>query len=220
MKRVLVVVLSTLTVGAVIAGAQQQPTFRAGTPTVSVYTTVVDRNGRLVPNLTRDDFEVFDNGKRQDLSVFASDRQPITLVMMLDRSESMERNFTLVRNAAEQFVENLLPNDRVRVGSFSNRIQVDPETFTSDKNDLIRILHDNLQDAGITPLWNATAVAMNALTNEEGRRVVLLFTDGNDSPDLFTRNTSLAEVRGRSVAESIMVYGIGLSDTCEAVKGR
>ena len=221
MTRVLSVVLPALIVvaaGPLFARGGQQPVFRAGVPTVSLYATVVDSSGRLIPNLNRDDFEVFDNGKRQDLTVFANDVQPITLVMMLDRSQSMEQNITLVRDAAEQFVMNLLPADRVRLGSFSDRIQLDPSDFTSDKDELIRILRNNLQDAGGTPLWNATAVAMNALRREESRRVVLLFTDGHDGPDFATRDTnvSLGQVRARAEAEGVMVYAIGLANPCES----
>jgi VWFA-related protein len=210
--------LVALSAGSVIARPRQQPVFRAGVPTVSIYATVADSTGRLVPNLGRDDFEVYDNGTRQDLTVFANDVQPITLVMMLDRSQSMEQNFTLVRNAAEHFVMNLLPTDKVRLGSFSDRIQLDPQDFTSDKDELIRILRNNLQDAGGTPLWNATAVAMTALARQEGRRVVLLFTDGHDGPDFSTRDTnvSLQQVRNRAAAEGIMVYAIGLANACDA----
>ena len=223
MTRVLSVVLPALIVvaaGPLFARTGQQPVFRAGVPTVSLYATVVDSSGRLVPNLNKDDFEVFDNGKRQDLTVFANDVQPITLVMMLDRSQSMEQNFTLVRDAAEHFVMTLLPADKVRLGSFSDRIQLDPPDFTSDKDELIRILRNNLQDAGGTPLWNATAVAMNALRGEEGRRVVLLFTDGHDGPDFATRDTnvSLSQVRARAEAEGVMVYAIGLANPCESSK--
>src|SRR5688500_18706345 len=104
--------LSMASLGAALAAAQQPPAFRAGADTVSVYATVVDRAGRLVPDLSKDDFEVFDNGKRQDITVFASDIQPITIVVMLDRSGSMEPNFRLVRDAAVQFIANLLPADR------------------------------------------------------------------------------------------------------------
>ena len=220
MSRVLSVVLPALIVlaaGPLSARTGQQPVFRAGVPTVSLYATVVDSSGRLIPNLEQADFEVFDNGKRQDLTVFANDVQPITLVMMLDRSQSMEQNFTLVRDAAEHFVMNLLPADRVRLGSFSDRIQLDPESFTSDKDELIRILRNNLQPAGATPLWNATAVAMTALRREEGRRVVLLFTDGHDGPDFATRetNVSLGQVRERAAAEGVMVYAIGLASPCD-----
>ena len=225
MTRVLSVVLPALIVfaaGPLFARTGQQPVFHAGVPTVSIYATVVDPTGRLVPSLGQDDFEVFDNGKRQNLTVFANDVQPITLVMMLDRSQSMEQNFTLVRDAAEHFVMNLLPADKVRLGSFSDRIQLDPATFTSDKDELIRILRNNLQDAGGTPLWNATAVAMTALGRQEGRRVVLLFTDGHDGPDFATRDTnvSLREVRDRAATEGIMVYAVGLANPCESSKRR
>ena len=66
---------------------------------------MLDQTGRLVPRLTLDDFEVYDNGKRQTVTVFANDLQPITIVLMLDRSRSMEDHFDLVRKAAERFVE-------------------------------------------------------------------------------------------------------------------
>src|SRR4030095_6942091 len=98
----LVPVLLAVLAGATFLGAQQ-PTFRSGTHTVSVYATVVDRTGRLLQNLTQDDFEVYDNGKRQTLTVFKNDLQPITIVIMLDRSGSMVGNFPIERAAAQQF---------------------------------------------------------------------------------------------------------------------
>jgi VWFA-related protein len=215
MTRIRFIVLPVL-LGVGTSLLAQQPVFRAGVPTVSIYATVVDSTGRLVPNLTQDDFEVFDNGRRQTITVFANEVQPITLVMMLDRSQSMEQSFTLVRDAAEHFVTNLLPQDRVRLGSFSDRIQIDPQTFTSDKDELIRILRNNLQEPGGTPLWNATALAVTALAREEGRRVVLVFTDGFDGPDFATRDTnvSLSQVRERAVAEGVMIYAVGLVTPC------
>lgn len=201
-------------IGAALTGAQQNPSFRAGTDTVSVYVTVVDRAGRLVRDLEKGDFEIFDNGKRQDLTVFDNTIQPITIVIMLDRSGSVAGHFPLVRDAAEHFVAHLIPADKARLGSFSDRVQIDPETFTSDRDALTRILHENLQEAGGTPLWHATSAAMNALAHEEGRRVVLLFTDGQDNPDRVELKTTFAEVRARSQAEEIMVYGIGLATGC------
>jgi VWFA-related protein len=214
MTRVPLVALLAVAAGTVAAGAWQQPRFRAGTNTVSVFATVQDETGRLVPDLTRDDFEVLDNGKPQPLTVFANDVQPITIVIMLDRSGSMMWNFGLVRDAAEQFVGDLLPDDRARLGNFSNRVQIDPEKFTSDRKELVRILHENLQDAGPTPLWNATSAAMNALESQSGRRVVLLFTDGKDSPPNPTGNSTFGEVRDRSQKDEIMVYAIGLANSC------
>ena len=186
-------------------------TFRTGAYTVAVYTTVTDAGGRLVPDLDRDQFEVYDNGKPQTITTFANDIQPITVVMMLDRSVSMRRNFELVRKAAEAFVERLLPADKARIGSFSNRIQVDPREFTSDKNELQDILQTELQEEGPTPLWNAVSVGMTALLHVEGRRVVLVFTDGMDSRCRARTNISLASVGKRAEQEDVMVYAIGLA---------
>src|SRR4029077_6620900 len=91
--------------------AQQPPTFSAGNRTVAIYATVTDGLGRLVPDLGRDRFAIDDNGKRQELTVFANEIQPITVVMLLDRSGSMRANFELVEKAAEAFVGGMLPPD-------------------------------------------------------------------------------------------------------------
>jgi Ca-activated chloride channel family protein len=191
--------------------AQQEPTFRASTRTVPVFVTVTDAEGRLVPDLGRDDFEIYDNGKIQSISVFANDIQPIMVVLMLDRSGSMVDNFRRVQQAAEQFVTRLLPADKARIGSFSYRVQVDPRTFTSDKEELLRILHKELQEPGPTPLWNAVAVGMTGLLHQEGRRVVLVFTDGADNPgNRRSTNISLKDVMERAREEDVMVYAVGL----------
>ena len=82
----------------VLAGQDQpkQPAFRSGASTVAVYTTVTDSTGRLVPNLTKDDFEIYDNGKLQPITLFQTETQPLSIVVMLDRSGSMKDNFRLV----------------------------------------------------------------------------------------------------------------------------
>ena len=198
--------------GALVAQHPQQPSFKSGTPLVAVYSTVTNAQGRLVPDLGRDDFAVDDNGKRQVLTLFANDTQPITVVMLLDRSSSMAPNFRLEQMAAEAFVASMGPQDKARIGSFSSRIQVDPLEFTSDHEALLKILRNDLQPEGPTPLWNAVDVGIDDLLLEPGRRVVLVFTDGVDAPMNFSgRNKSLKDVIRRAEERDIMVYAIGLA---------
>ena len=192
--------------------SHQQPAqvFRSGSRTVAVYITVSDEQGRLVPDLTEDDFEIYDNGKRQTITLFENGIQPITLVMMLDRSGSMVGNFSLVRTAAEQFVGLLLPSDKARIGSFSNRIQLDPRDFTSSQHDLLQILRTELQEPGPTPLWNAVNVGITSLLHQEGRRVVLVFTDGIDRP-MGSNNISYRDVERNAEQEDVMIFAVGLA---------
>ncbi len=196
---------------APLIGQQAQQPIRAGASTVAVYATVTDSAGRLVPNLTKDDFEVYDNGKLQPLTVFENETQPITIVIMLDRSGSQQDNFNLVAAGASEFIRKLLPEDKARIGSFAKEIKINPEDFTSDKRALVDLLHADLPTEGPSPLWNATNKAMAALNGQSGRKVVLLFTDGMDSPGNFkTNNTSVMDIMGRSTREDMMIYAIGL----------
>jgi Ca-activated chloride channel family protein len=192
-----------------LAAQTQPPTFSGANRTVAVYATVTDAAGRLVPDLGRDQFQVDDNGKPQELTLFANEIQPITVVMLLDRSTSMRHNFELVEKAAEEFVKVMLPADKARIGSFSDRIQVDPRDFTSDHDELVTILRTELQVGGPTPLWNAVNVGITDLLHQQGRRVVLVFTDGMDAPMNGGNNNSLKDVMKRAEEEDVMVYAIG-----------
>ncbi|MEO6239568.1 MAG: VWA domain-containing protein [Vicinamibacterales bacterium] len=195
---------------AATSDSQQQPTFKSGAKTVAVYATV-ESQGRLVPDLTREDFEVRDNGKPQPITVFSSEVQPISVVMMLDRSGSMKGNFAIVEAAGEAFVRALLAEDKARVGSFAEKIQIDPENFTSDKAELIRVLRTKLQEQGPTPLWNSVDAAIDSLKAQDGRRVVLVFTDGGDNPQNFKlNNMSFMDIMVRAQRSDVMVYAIGL----------
>ena len=208
-----IAVLIAASLGTVLAAPQAQPpSFTANTRTVAVYATATDARHRLVTDLSRDEFAIEDNGKRQDLTLFSSDLQPITVVMLLDRSSSMKPNFTLEREGAEAFVHSMGPADKARIGSISKAIQVDPDDFTSDTAVLQRILRNDLQEEGPTPLWNAVNTGIDKLLLEKGRRVVLVFTDGVDMPMNFSGgNKSLKDVMKRAEEYDVMVYAIGLS---------
>ena len=201
----LAVVAAALVAGAAAVAAQQQPLFRSGTELVDLYVTVTDRSGRLVPDLTRDDFVVFDNGRPQELILFENEVRPITVVVMLDTSASVTPSLRLLKAGAEQFLIRMLPDDRGRVGAFNDKIQVEPAEFTGDRDRLIDAL-DVLDFGNPTRLYDGVAAGLDALTDVDGRRVVLVFTDGDDT----SSETRSRDVLDRAVAEEVMIYSIGL----------
>jgi Ca-activated chloride channel family protein len=198
---------------ALPAGSQQQPPiFKVGTQTVPLFATVTDTSGRLIPNLAKEDFEIFDNNKAQAVTLFANDLQFIKVVVMLDESGSMVNNIKRVKEAAEQFLLRLLPNDRARIGSFEDKIILSPE-FTNNRDELVQFLKEKLQYGNGTRLWDAVDASMSALSVLEGRRVVLVFSDGNDDPGP-GKHVSYSTVLKRAQAEGYMVYAIGLHSKC------
>ena len=204
--------LAIVGLAAGVLHARQKPEFRVSTTTVSVHATVVDSEGHVVTGLSLDDFEVFDNGRLQPVKVFDAGQRPISIVMMIDRSTSMEPHAARVDAAARTFVSNLLPEDRVRIGSFGDQIRIEPETFTQDAGTLHRII-DRSPAGGATPLWRATSMALSALRDEEGQRVVLVFTDGRDTP-AFSANITFRDILTRVRREETMVYAVGLAFKC------
>ena len=119
-------------------GAQQQvPRFRSGTNIVPLYVTVTDDNDRLVANLVKEDFEIYDNEVQQEIVVFRNDVQPISVVVMLDTSASMTGKLKLLMAGAEQFFIRMLPGDQGRVGAFNDKVELTSE-FTGDRDHLIR----------------------------------------------------------------------------------
>ena len=202
-----------------LAVPAQQQTFKTGARTVAVHATVTGKDGRLVPDLVMDDFEVKDEGKVQPVSVFSNEVQPIRVVVMLDRSGSMRGNVGLVEAAARAFVSKLEGGDKARIGVFADRIEIHPAEFTSDRDELLRILQGDMPVTGPTPLWNALDQAITVLREQEGRRVVLVFSDGGDSPASFSfKNRSIMDIMRRAQQENVMVYAIGLSTT--VLRGR
>ena len=186
---------------------QPSPPFRVGTQMVPLFVTVADAQKRLVPNLTRDDFEVFDNDKPQPITLFDNTVQPITVVVMLDTSGSMTATIPLLHAAAEQFLIRLLPNDKGRVGAFNDKIQFSAR-FTSNRDELVDAVKD-LDFGNGTRLWDAVNASLDELRGIEGRRVVLVFTDGDDTES----RTSFGTVVERARAEEVMVYAIGLESS-------
>jgi Ca-activated chloride channel homolog len=202
----LVLLVLLAPVPGVPLGAQQPqgPTFKTGTQVVSLFVTVADAQKRLVPDLTKEDFEIFDNEKPQPISYFDNSIHPITVVVMLDTSGSMTLTIDLLKKAAEQFLIRLLPDDKAKVGAFNDKVQISAR-FTSDRDELVGAAKD-LDFGNETRLWDAVAMSLDELKGVEGRRVVLVFTDGDDT----SSKTGLGTVIDRARAEEVMIYAIGL----------
>jgi Ca-activated chloride channel homolog len=171
---------------------------------VSLFVTVADAQGRLVPDLTKDDFEILDNDKVQSIIYFENVIQPISVVVMLDTSGSMTGSISLLKEAAEQFLLRLLPADQGRVGAFNDKIQISAH-FTKNRDELIGDVKE-LDFGNGTRLWDAVLMSLDELKGIEGRRVVLVFTDGEDTES----RTRLGATIDRARLDDAMVYAIGL----------
>ena len=193
--------------GVAAAAAQQSdvPVFRAGTELVDLYVTATDRNGRLVPDLLQEDFVIVDEGQVQEIVLFENEVRPITVVIMLDTSASMTPSLDLLMAGAEQFIIRMLPDDRARVGAFNDKIQILPEEFIGDRDALIRNL-DRLQFGNPTRLYDAIGASIEALRGLDGRKVVLVFTDGEDTQN----EIGWRDVLEMAQVEEVMIYTIGL----------
>ena len=194
-----------------IAHQQQQPTFRVTRDTVPIFATVVDKDNRLVAGLTREDFQLFDNGKAQPLTLFDNSPAPVRLIVMLDVSGSMMGNLPLLREACAQLFSRLGPDDKARVGTFGNEIEISP-TFTRDTRELQGALPREIAPDAPTPLWRSIDTAMAALAGIEERRVVLVLSDGKDGGPRKINEKFIGQldVVERARREEIMIYTVGL----------
>jgi Ca-activated chloride channel homolog len=193
-------------IGAAATVAAQQPTFRSNTgAVVSIFATVVDRDNRLVPDLTQEDFEILDNDQPQPISLFENESRPITAVVMLDTSFSMTTNLKFLKEAAEQFVIRLAPEDKAKVGAFNDKIEFGGH-FTNNRDELVSDLR-GLDYGNSTRLFDAAAMSLDELSGVQGRRVLVLMTDGEDTDS----RTNFRTVMERARNEEVMIYSIGLA---------
>ena len=184
---------------------------RVGTQTVPLYVTVTDAPSGSSPISLREDFEVYDNGKLQTLTNFDNQATPITVVVMLDTSGSMTLALDMVKQAAEEFLMRLLPEDKAKVGAFNDKIQVKPETglpFTNNRDQLIRSLQRSrlrLPDA---------AVRRRRLQHHAARRSSKAARSCSSSPTATTPRAKLGsgDVNERARAQEVMVYSVGLEN--------
>ena len=199
---------------AVGLGAQQQPTFRGTADNVRVFTTVTDRDGRLVTTLEQKDFEIRDEGKPQPITQFDNSPQPVRLIVLLDVSGSMEGNLQLLRESSGELFKRLRSDDAIRLGTFGHEVTISP-TFTRDPAELRASLPRAIAPDAPTPLWRAIDEGLGIFKNREeddGRPVILVLSDGKDSGPMGFKPkfVSQVEVIDRARELGVMVYGIGM----------
>ena len=204
--------------------AQQGARFRSSIDTVEVHVTVRAADGALTKDLTKDDFELYDNGRRREITVFSADVQPITMTLLLDTSGSVGRKIPQVVAAATTFVGALLPADRAAIDTLTWEC----ERFTSDKTRLTSRLESLLTvHDPASAVWGGLNRTLSTLGRESGRRAVLLFSDGDDGgspnnlrlPDQdgcqWAADRSLVtldDVVRRAEREGVMVYTVSIEN--------
>jgi Ca-activated chloride channel family protein len=204
------ILAATAAATSLLVDVQQRPTFRAGIDTVEVYATVRHRDGRLVPNLPREEFQLLSDGKPVELTIFSNEIKTITVVVIVDTSGSTSYQVLWYRDSALHFIEALQGEDRARIVSFGHEIAVSPH-LTGDKQILRRVLRDEIWPGEFsgTPLWVAINEGMNAMAAEAGRRVALVLSDGLENMSkMLDPAASEGDTRERAIDAGFMVYAM------------
>jgi VWFA-related protein len=154
---------------------------RVDTTLVTVPVSVLDRQGRFVPNLRREDFSVLENGVEQSIAYFEPAEKPFTVALLLDTSPSTQFHMSEIKEAAIAFAKQLRPQDRVLIISFSDEVLLLTEA-TNDINTITEVVLANVKEGNSTRLYDAVHLAINERLNRiPGRKAMVLFTDGVDT---------------------------------------
>jgi Ca-activated chloride channel homolog len=207
--RCVVSALSLLVAICVRSSAQQVPQFRAGVDLVNVTATVVDRKGQLVAGLQADDFEVFEDGQKQTIRYFAAGDAPdragidMHLGLLLDVSESMGEDIKFTRTAAIKFLNTLVDAVDVTVVDFDTEVRA----ARYGQNDFARLVERIRQQkaTGMTALYDAIGVYLDGASGQDGRKIMLLYTDGGDTGS----SIRFGELLDLLKASDVTVYTIG-----------
>jgi Ca-activated chloride channel homolog len=167
---------------------------RIDTNLVTVPVSVLDRQGRFVPNIKRDEFTVLENGVEQKIAYFEPTEKPFTVALVLDTSGSTVFHLWEIKEAAIAFARQLRPQDRVLVVTFNQDVLLLTEA-TNDFNVVTEVIQQNANTGFSTRLYDAITLVINARLNKiKGRKAIVLFTDGVDTSSyLATYQSTLRE---------------------------
>lgn len=194
-------------VATAVIAARQAPLFKAGVDLVDFGVTVTDKRGALVTSLTADDFEIYEDGKKQVVTHFAvgdSDATPeMHLGLMLDVSGSMEEDLPFTKTAAVKFLNTLRDALDITVVDFDSEVRI----ARYSQAEFVRLIERIRQKkvGGDTAIYDAVGVYLDGASGQRGRKIMLLYTDGGDNRSSMT----LHELIDLLKASDVTVYVIG-----------
>jgi len=193
--------------------AAQQPSFRSAIDLVSMSVTVTDATNRYITDLTEKDFEIFEDGVKQELTLFNRTNLPVALSLLIDTSSSMEDRMNSAQEAAIGFIRKLRPSDLGEVIGFDSRAEV-LQKFTSNPTELESAIRKTVA-GGSTSLNNALYISLKGLKkipvrqeDEIRRQAIVLLSDGEDTSSLVSFDDVLDLARRSETA----IYAIGLME--------
>jgi VWFA-related protein len=157
---------------------------RVDTTLVTIPVSVMDRNGRFIPDLRQQEFRIYEDGVEHEVAYFAAVEKPFTLALVLDTSASTRFHIEEIQDAAIAFINQLRPDDRVLIVSFDEEVRVLAEATTN--HNVLRDAIRRTRTGGNTKLYDAVDLVINQrLNREQGRKAVVLFTDGVDTASTY-----------------------------------
>jgi VWFA-related protein len=207
LRALLPVALLAAVAGGLSAQAQEEFRFKSGVDLVNVTATVTDEDGRFVPSLTRDDFAIYENGRRQEISHFSSERSPVSLGILLDASGSMTADkMAAARSAIDRFIYDLLGHeDELFFMEFASTARV-MQPWTTDRALISRAV-GRVDPIGGTALYDAVAKAVPmAAAGTHKKKAVLVISDGNDT----SSKLSVPLLRQQIRDSEVLVYALGV----------
>lgn len=182
--------------------------FAVSVENVTLDVVVVDKKGRFVPGLTRDSFEVLEDGLPQELSFFTAQFTPVTTLLLLDSSSSIRSSLSAIQTAAYLFAQNLSEGDKARIGLFNNEVRFGLG-YTDDISAHLAMLK-TMKAEGRTILYDSILAALDELESVDGRKSLLIFTDGHDAgPANQGSRASIEEVIESAKQSEVTIYTVG-----------
>ena len=182
--------------------------FRSTVEAVNLSVVVTDKKGRFVPNLGADDFLVYENRVPQELAFFTAEVTPVTLLLLLDASTSMRESVDGVKEAASNFVGKLWEGDQAIIADFNERVRF--SSYFSDDVDRLVSTIQSLYPSGWTALYDSVLLSLEKVSEADGRKALLVFTDGDDSRSVgFGSESSAKDVVEGAKFSEVTIYSVG-----------